>query len=66
MRPVLDAFQRVGTSRPLLLTTEQEGTLADVIEDWATRFAGGYPELPEGIFELRNAIVDDLPERPLA
>jgi hypothetical protein len=66
MRPVLEAFQAVGTSRPVELTIEQKHALVDVIKTWATQVAGDYPELPEGIFELRNAIVDDLPERPVA
>ena len=34
--------------------------MLDVIELWARQTDGGFDELPEGIFALRNALHDDL------
>jgi hypothetical protein len=58
LRSLREAFQAVGTSRPVELTREQKGHLLQVIEHWA--IAGGFAELPVGIYELRNALIDDL------
>jgi hypothetical protein len=55
---VRDAFAAVGTSQPVQLTREQKGELLQVVEHWA--IAGGFAELPAGIYELRNALIDDL------
>jgi hypothetical protein len=60
MRSVTDAFESVGTSRPVTLTQEQKGELLGVIEFWANQAPDGYEGLPEGIYELRNALTDDL------
>ena len=49
----------VGASSPVKLTLQQEGDLLRAIEDWH-RDVGGYDGLPEGIFELRNELIDDL------
>ena len=43
-----------------MLAQEQKGELLGVIEFWARQVPGGYPELPDGIYELRNALTDDL------
>ena len=52
-------FENVGTSRPVQLTQEQKGDLLGVIVTWASE-EGGYDRLPDGIFDLRNALHDDL------
>jgi hypothetical protein len=56
--PTRDAFLNVGASRPAELTPAQEELLFTVIDDWA-RDAGGKDELPPGIWDLRNALVDE-------
>ena len=52
-------FEAVGPTRPTKFTLEQKGDLLRAIEDWH-RDVGGYDGLPEGIFDLRNALIDDL------
>ena len=42
------------------LTTEQKGELLEVIEFWVRQVPGGYPEMPDGVYALRNALHDDL------
>ena len=61
LRSLRQAFYRVGASQPVTLSRKEKGELLEVIEFWAEQTRGGYyPELPEGIFELRNALHDDL------
>lgn len=43
MRPVLDAFEAVGTSEPVTLTEQQKGELLGVIEFWARQGPGATP-----------------------
>jgi hypothetical protein len=59
-RPIVDAFEAVGVSRPVVLTLEQKGLLVELIEFWTNQTSGGFNGLPEGIFELRNELHDDL------
>jgi hypothetical protein len=59
-KPIVDAFEAVGTSRPITLTPEQKGLLIELIESWGTQTRFGPKGLPEGLFELRNALHDDL------
>ena len=59
MRDVRRMFENVGTSRPVQLTTEQKSDLLQVIVDWAGA-EGGYDRLPEGVYDLRRALLDDL------
>ena len=59
MWEVRKAFEDVGTSRPVQLTSAQKSDLLQVIVHWAEA-EGGYDRLPEGIFDLRNALNDDL------
>ena len=47
-------------SQPVSLTTEQKGELLKVIEFWVRQVPGGYPEMPDGVYALRNALHDDL------
>lgn len=61
LRDVRKAFEDVGTSRPVDLTQTQKGALIEVIEHWGGEVPGGLTDgLPDGIFELRNALHDDL------
>ena len=54
-RALLAAFEAVGTSRPVELTSKQMDELVDVIDQWSNRV--GDAELPEGILDLRVALV---------
>jgi hypothetical protein len=58
MRPVVDAFEAVGAARPTELTPEQTGSLVSVIDFWMSQVT--VDGLPAGVFELRNALIDDL------
>jgi hypothetical protein len=60
MHPMRDAFEAVGTSRPVSLTREDKVGLVAVIDLWAGDAEGGFSGLPEGIVELRDALRDDL------
>jgi hypothetical protein len=61
MSDVRDAFDDAGTSSPVVLTEEQKGALIEVIDFWGSRVEGGLTDgLPPGIFDLRNALHDDL------
>jgi len=57
---VREAFQAVGTT-PVRLTDPQKLGLRNVITFWANQMGGSYDNLPEGIYALRNALQDDLP-----
>jgi hypothetical protein len=57
MTPVIHAFEAVGTSRPVELSREQKVALLQAIKVWGREVEGG---LPEGLFELRNALHNDL------
>jgi hypothetical protein len=59
-QPIVAAFEAVGISRPVVLTLEQKGVLIELIEFWATQIRFGFTGLPEGMFELRNALHNDL------
>ena len=55
---IVKAFEDVGTTRPVELTIEQKALLYRVLDDRS--FTTGYHELPEGFFELRNALSDEV------
>jgi hypothetical protein len=57
---VRDAFEAVGAMRPVTLTLPQKAQLLLAIEQWAVRTPGGFTALPEGIFDLRNGLHNDL------
>jgi hypothetical protein len=58
---IVAAFEGVGTSRPVVLAADEGWVLLELIEFWGTQVSGGVTDgLPEGIFELRNALHDDL------
>ena len=54
------AFQDVGTSDPVNLTPEQKGDVITVLEPVAAEVAGGDDDLPDDLFELRNALRIDV------
>ena len=56
-RSTIDAFEAVGTSRPVTLETDEKGLLVEAINLWAGNVAVN--GLPEGVWDLRCALVDD-------
>ena len=60
VHPMRDAFEAVGTSRPVSLTREDKVGLVEVIQLWANDTEGGLDGLPVGIVEFLNALNDDL------
>jgi hypothetical protein len=58
---IVDAFEAVGTSRPVRLTAEDKSLLLEVLEHWLRDVPA--KGLPEGIFELRNTLSDDAHDR---
>ena len=60
MGDVCDAFRAVGTTQPVRLTAPQKAGLMNVITFWADATDRGYDDLPEGIYDLRHALYDDL------
>jgi hypothetical protein len=54
---VRQAFEAVGTSRPVRLAPADKGMLLEVFAFWLDEV--GVNELPAGIFELRNALIGD-------
>lgn len=55
-----NAFAAVGASRPVTLTTAQVRLLVVAIDLWCGKVTEG--GLPGGVWDLRNALVDDLNE----
>lgn len=55
---IIAAFQAVGATAPVKLTDEQKRRLLSTCKDWLfeTRATGA----PRGIYELRNALQDEL------
>ncbi len=53
------AFEAVGASRPVQLAHHQQGDLMQLIDHWTTQLANGHHDLPEGVWELRNALHDE-------
>ena len=54
---IVKAFEDAGATRPVELSTEQKILLYRVLDDRS--FTTGFHELPEGFFELRNALSDE-------
>ena len=44
----------------MTLSRKEKRELLEVIEFWVTQVPGGYPDMPEGIVDLRSALHDDL------
>jgi hypothetical protein len=57
--PLDDAFRAVGASRPVTLDEADKEALLLVIDEWGAEL-GDYRELPDGFFDLRNALINDL------
>ena len=57
-RSAVDAFEAVGTSRPVMLDVDAKRVLVDSIRAWGEHV--GAAGLPAGVWQLRNALVDDL------
>ena len=57
---IRDAFDAVGATRPVTLTLEEKAELLLAIEQWSEQTAGGFTALPEGIYDLRNGLHNDL------
>ena len=62
-KDVTDAFVAVGATRPVELSNDDAGLLLGVINHWASQTPGGYAGLPDGVWDLRNAVVDHLHDR---
>ena len=59
MSDIVDAFEAVGTTQPVRLTDSQKALLLNPISFWADQI-DGYDDLPEGIYDLRKGVHDDL------
>ncbi len=57
---VRSAFEAVGATRPVTLTLPQKAELLLAIEQWAKQTPGGFIALPDGIFDLREGLHNDL------
>ena len=55
---VIRRFEAVGASRPVTLDRDSKLLLLNLLQHWLNDV--GIDELPPGIFELRNALLDDL------
>jgi hypothetical protein len=55
---VVRQFRAAGASEPVKLDHEEKVLLAAALEDWLREV--GRDELPQGIYEMRNALIDDL------
>jgi len=58
--PLVEDFEGAGTSRPVVLTAEQEVPLMEVIDLWVHGNGDSWKELPDGVHELRNELTEDL------
>jgi hypothetical protein len=57
-RSAIDAFEAVGTSRPVMLDVDAKRVLVDSIGAWVEEV--GARGIPAGVWQLRDALVDDL------
>jgi hypothetical protein len=60
MPQVREKFDAVGRTQPVELTIAEKGAVVACIDFWSGTIEGGYDGMPEGLFELRNALHDDL------
>jgi hypothetical protein len=61
-RGIIDAFEAVGTSRPVPLTRHDQSVLFEVINQWA--LGVNVDGLPSGIWALRCALADEFHDAP--
>ena len=62
MNDIRDAFRAVGTTQPVR-DGSAEGRPAERHHSWADETDSSSDDLPEGIYERRNALHDDLRPR---
>lgn len=55
---IVRAFNAVGASAPVRLGQPEKELVVEVVDRWAADV--GADELPDGVWELRDAIVEDL------
>jgi len=53
-----NAFRAVGASRPARFTIDEKEQLAIVVDEWMDDV--GRDLLPDGVFDLRSALINDL------
>ena len=53
------AMEDIPVTSPILLTLEHKLYLLRVLGEWSNS-AGGYDAMPPGLFELHNALMDEL------
>jgi hypothetical protein len=58
LESVKTAFEAVGASRPVTLSSEDKRKLCQMLDAWAKRVP--ISELPAGIWDLRCRLADDL------
>jgi hypothetical protein len=58
--PLVDDLKGAGTSRPVVLTPEQEVPLMEAIDLWVHGNGDSRNELPDGVHELRDELTEDL------
>ena len=56
---ICKAIEDIPATSPILLTLEHKLYLLRVLGEWLD-LAGGYDAMPPGLFELRNALMDEL------
>jgi hypothetical protein len=59
-RSIRKAFDDVGASRPVTLKLDEKSYLLKLLEQWSLDTIGGYGALPDELFTLRNALINDL------
>jgi hypothetical protein len=62
-RPIVAAFEAVGTSRPVTLPLEEKKTLLVLVEDWLEELGRSIEYLPEGVWGMRDVLHDHLDVR---
>ena len=57
-KSIVDAFQGVGATTAVKLSRDDKAHLVELLDFWSNEVS--VAKLPEGIWDLRNALVDDL------
>jgi hypothetical protein len=61
LKAIVDDFLNAGASRPVRIPRERKLTVASVIESIGRESSSGLVGLEGGLYELRNALVDEMP-----
>jgi hypothetical protein len=64
LKPLRDAFEAAGASRPVALDEAMKVGLLQVLHMWSRNLAEGISELPGGLDQVRHAIADELAANP--